>query len=293
MTSENKQRFDAYVAAVENRINALFDGKYSSETALRDAMYYSLSAGGKRIRPVLALEFCRICGGEYEKALDAAVALEMIHTFSLIHDDLPCMDDDDYRRGRKSCHKEFDEATALLAGDALENLAYRVIADSNGISDGAKIKLVAVFSDCVKRMIDGQVNDLAYEKSSAVTTEQLISMYSQKTCALIECACLIGCICAGADDGKISAAKEYSLDMGLAFQITDDILDILGDEQTLGKPIGSDAASGKTTFAALVGADEAYKTAKKYSDDAINALSVFGDYDFMEELTDLLLDRKK
>lgn len=293
MTTENLKRLDSYVSLVENRINALFEGVFSSETDLRDAMYYSMSAGGKRIRPVLAVEFCRMCGGEPEDALDCAVALEMIHTFSLIHDDLPCMDDDDFRRGRKSCHKQFDEATALLAGDALENLAYRTIAQCDRIGNSKKIRIISVFSDCVKRMIDGQVNDLAFENSDNVTSEDILSMYSQKTCALIECACLIGCICAGADNEKIDKAREYAGDMGLAFQIRDDILDIIGDEKSLGKPVGSDAEQNKTTYAVLVGIDEAYKQAKAYSDGAVNALTIFGDYDFVAELTGLLLDRNK
>ncbi|MDE6133098.1 MAG: polyprenyl synthetase family protein, partial [Oscillospiraceae bacterium] len=200
------------------------------QKSIAQAMWYSLSAGGKRIRPVLMLEFCRMCGGDVEKVLPSACALEMIHTFSLIHDDLPCMDNDDFRRGKPSCHKAYGEAEALLAGDALLNLAYEIIS-SSGLPAETKIAVISELSMDVgiNGMIGGQVIDTSYD--GKMIADLLLEMYSMKTGALLKAACKIGCIAAGADVEKLKAAETYAEKLGLAFQIKDDILDVSGDEK--------------------------------------------------------------
>ncbi|MBP1549591.1 MAG: polyprenyl synthetase family protein [Oscillospiraceae bacterium] len=254
-------------------------------------MWYSLMAGGKRIRPVLTLEFCRVCGGDVNSALSAACALEMIHTFSLIHDDLPCMDDDDMRRGKPSCHKVYGEAMALLAGDALLNYAYEVIADDKNVSSEIKIKLISELSKSVgvAGMIGGQVIDTTY--SGGFNDESLLDMYSMKTGALLKIGCKMGCVAAQADAHKIKCAESYAEKLGLAFQIIDDILDISGDEKLLGKPIGSDAECGKVTYASLNGIEKSRAFARKLTDEALEILDEFENNELLKELTRYLLNR--
>ncbi|MCH5194227.1 MAG: polyprenyl synthetase family protein [Oscillospiraceae bacterium] len=256
-----------------------------------EAMWYSVSAGGKRIRPVLVLEFCSICGGDVKNALPAACALEMIHTFSLIHDDLPCMDDDDLRRGKPSCHKAYGEAMALLAGDALLNLAYETICQGEGVSAETKLALISELSAAVgsNGMIGGQVIDTCYEKS--LSEKQLLEMYSMKTGALLKAACRMGCISAGADSEIIRQAGSYAEKLGLAFQIIDDILDITGDEKLLGKPIGSDAKEGKVTYASLAGTERSQKAASDLTNEALMILDSFDNSQFLKDLTVFLLKR--
>lgn len=261
-----------------------------------EAMQYSLSAGGKRIRPVLVLEFCKLCGGRAEDALPAACALEMVHTFSLVHDDLPCMDDDDTRRGKPSCHAAYGEATALLAGDALLNMAYEVICGGAGTAE-TKVALVLELSGAagVNGMIGGQVIDTAY--TGEMTEDTLLDMYSMKTGALLRAACRMGCIAAGAyadkeASEKIRAAELYAEKLGLAFQIIDDILDVAGDEKLLGKPIGSDSGNGKTTYVSINGLENARAAAERLTEEALKALDAFGNADFLRELTVFLLKRE-
>ena len=292
MNPKNNDILKNYVITTENARDAVFSSDIAPKTSLSDAMRYSLEAGGKRIRPSLVMEFCRSVSGEYEKSINAAVAIEMIHTFSLIHDDLPCMDDDDFRRGKPSCHKKFDEATALLAGDALENLAFKVIITSD-YDDRIKSRLISEISEATSRMIDGQVKDLSFLKRKDISERELLEMYSLKTCALIECSAVMGCICGGADEDKIISAREYAHYLGLAFQIRDDILDIIGDEKELGKPIGSDADNNKTTIASVLGIEKASELAEKYSNDALDKLNDFENNDFLKDLTKSLLERYK
>ncbi len=292
MNSKNNDILKTYVITTENAIDAVFSSDIAPETSVSEAMRYSLEAGGKRIRPSLVMEFCRVVSGDYKKSTDAAVAIEMIHTFSLIHDDLPCMDDDDFRRGKPSCHKQFSESTALLAGDALENLAFKVIL-SSGYDDGVKSRLLSELSDATARMIDGQVKDLSFLEKESVSEKELLEMYSLKTCALIECSAVMGCICGGADETKIASAREYAHNLGLAFQIRDDILDIIGDEKELGKPIGSDADNQKITIASVMGIEKASELAEKYSNDALDKLDNFENNDFLKDLTKSLLERYK
>ncbi|MBR6634942.1 MAG: polyprenyl synthetase family protein, partial [Clostridia bacterium] len=189
-------------------------------------MLYSLKNGGKRVRPMLVLEFCRVCGGDVQAALPFACAVEMIHTYSLIHDDLPCMDDDDFRRGMPSCHKQYGEATALLAGDGLLTLAFSVLSKA-ALSAERKIEAVKVLADCAGHlgMIGGQTMDLAHE-GQKITLDQLRKTDALKTGRLIRCACALGCIAAGADEEMHKAAEKYADSIGLAFQIVDDLLDI-------------------------------------------------------------------
>lgn len=294
MTAENINKFENYIGIINDRLD-----KYKNETMqhiaeqrdVAKAMWYSLSAGGKRIRPVLVMEFCRVCGGDTKNAEAAACAIEMIHTFSLIHDDLPCMDNDDYRRGKPSCHKAYGEATALLAGDALENLAFGIIADAV-IPDSVKVRLVQTLAKAVgvNGMIGGQVIDTEYEGKN-IPEEMLLRMYSMKTSALLKAACLMGCICAEADEEKMTAAIKYAENLGLAFQIIDDILDIIGNEQQLGKPIGSDAANGKITYASLNGLEKSNSYAAKLTENALDSLSAFENTEFLKELTLYLLKR--
>lgn len=256
-----------------------------------EAMWYSLSAGGKRIRPVLMLEFCRVCGGDVKEVLPSACALEMIHTFSLIHDDLPCMDDDDFRRGKPSCHKAYGEAEALLAGDALLNLAFEIIAKGGGLSAETKITVISELTQDVgiNGMIGGQVVDTSYD--GEMTAELLLEMYGMKTSALLKAACKIGCISANADGTRLKAAETYAEKLGLAFQIIDDILDVSGDEKLLGKPIGSDKESGKTTYVSLFGLEESRRAAEKLTKEALSELDKFDDNEFLKKLTMFLLVR--
>ena len=233
-----------------------------------EAMAYSLEAGGKRLRPMLALEFCRLAGGEPEKAMPFACAVEMIHTYSLIHDDLPCMDNDDMRRGKPSCHKAFGEATALLAGDALLTKAFEMLSKAE-LPPERIVKAAAILSRCagIDGMIGGQAVDLLNE-AQAPDFDILELTCRLKTAALLQAACLLGTAAAG-NDQMTDKAREYGLNLGLAFQIVDDILDVTGDSALLGKPVGSDAENGKTTFVTLCGLEKARELAEKYSRGAV------------------------
>lgn len=261
---------------------------------IAEAMWYSLSAGGKRIRPVLVLEFCRMCGGDISVALSSACAIEMIHTFSLIHDDMPCMDDDDYRRGQLSCHKKYGEAIALLAGDALLNHALEIICNDNLLLSETKVKIIAYLTKAVGicGMIGGQVLDIEQE-SIEFSSDSLINMYTLKTGALLAVSCIIGCLTGGGTESNIAAASEYAEKMGLAFQIIDDILDIEGSEKELGKPVGSDERHNKKTYASVAGVKTASEKAQQLTEESIAALSEFDNADFIKELTKNLLLRKK
>lgn len=260
-----------------------------------EAMRYSVENGGKRIRPMLTLEFCRMCGGSVEAALPLACAIEFIHTYSLIHDDLPCMDDDDMRRGKPSSHIKFGEANALLAGDSLLTFAFQSAGEAEDIPADAVVKAVSLLaraSGCAG-MIAGQVQDLENENKT-VAADDLRSVDILKTGELIRCACQLGCIAAGADDMKLEAARVYAENLGIAFQIVDDILDVTSDEATLGKPVGSDAENCKNTYVSLLGLEEAKKIAAELTRKAIDALGVFGgESEFLVSLSKKLLSRNK
>ncbi len=282
-----------YKDMVEKRIEELFPEVNSGYSAVSKAARYSLLSGGKRIRPAVMMEFCRLLGGKPEDALDFAVALEMIHTYSLIHDDLPCMDNDDMRRGKPSCHKAFGEDIALLAGDTLLTEAF-FIASNACVSPDKALKAVSVLSSNagLHGMIGGQVLDLSFENSSP-EAEELTDMYMRKTGALLIAAANIGCITAGKDSEEIiKSATKYAYNLGLAFQIIDDILDVTADEKKLGKPIGSDDRNSKTTFVTIYGLEKAFAIAAQLSNMALDALDeIGGDTEALYELTNYLLDR--
>lgn len=288
-----KKKFDEYISFIETILKQYsYKNKLGLQSSIADAMDYSLEAGGKRIRPVLVLAFCHMCGGDYKKAAAPAAAIEMIHTFSLIHDDLPCMDDDDFRRGKPSCHKQFGEACAVLAGDALAIRPFQIIAESD-LKDKVKVKLIKEIacSSGVEGMIGGQIIDMENEQRSEISEENLRIMYALKTGMLIKTSCVMGCIAADATDEQIKNAQEYANCLGLAFQIIDDILDVTGDEEILGKPIGSDAEENKTTFVTLYGIDRAKEEAAKLTEKAMEILNKFDNNEFLKELTKYLLNR--
>ena len=262
------------------------------------AARHSLTAGGKRLRPALVMEFCRVCGGVPESALPVACAIEMMHTFSLIHDDLPCMDNDDMRRGKPSCHKAFGEANALLAGDALAILPAQVIAEAGlkgTISQSAALKIIALLGEQagIYGMIGGQVIDLMSENTNA-PIEVLREMDYKKTACLIKAACELGCISAGANDKQIKAASEFGECIGIAFQIQDDILDVTSSDEELGKPVGSDAENSKSTYVSLLGIEKCRELVDELTEKAVNALHGFdGDTKELEEFAYKLAKRNK
>lgn len=265
----------------------------AADDVVSQAMRYSVENGGKRIRPALLLEFCRVCGGDYKKAVPFACALEMIHTYSLIHDDLPCMDNDDFRRGKPSCHIAFGEEYALLAGDALLTLAFETAMKSN-LSAEITVKAAKELAKAagVMGMVGGQVLDLQNE-GKKVGIPDLQKTDELKTGELIRAACVLGCVCAGADDKKIAAAEKYAHDIGIAFQIVDDILDVTSDEETLGKPIGSDEENQKSTYVSLLGIEKSRKTAEELTLNAQKALDAFdGDVSSLKDLAEKLKNRK-
>lgn len=274
--------------------SALKDYLPKGDDVVSQAMRYSIENGGKRIRPTLLLEFCNVCGGDYKKAMPFACALEMIHTYSLIHDDLPCMDNDDFRRGKPSCHIAFGEEYALLAGDALLTLAFETAMKSN-LSAETTLKAAKELAKAagVCGMVGGQVLDLQNE-GKKVGAAELEKTDRLKTGELIRAACVLGCVCAGADDSKICAAEKYADGIGIAFQIVDDILDVTSDEKTLGKPIGSDAENEKSTYVSLLGIDESRKKVQRLTSQAKDALDAFdGDVSTLKNFADKLMNRKK
>ena len=282
-----------YKQMVENRIEELFPEADCSYNEVIKAARYSLLNGGKRIRPVIMMEFCKLCGGNPEDALDFAVALEMIHTYSLIHDDLPCMDNDDMRRGKPSCHKAFGEDIALLSGDALLTEAFFVASNAR-VSAEKRLNAISFLSTNagVHGMIGGQVLDLSFEENKP-DAAALQDMYMRKTGALLIAAASIGCISAGKyDQETLKSAAKYGYNLGLAFQIVDDILDVTANEEVLGKPVGSDDKNNKTTFVSLYGLSEAFAIAAQLSNSALDALDeIGGDTEALYEITNYLLDR--
>ena len=285
--------FERYIPVIENKLNELLSESGERYSSAVNAMRYSLLSGGKRIRPILLLEFYSLFGGRAEGALNFAAAIEMIHTYSLIHDDLPCMDNDDMRRGRPSCHKAFGYDTALLAGDALLTHAFFAAANAVDIPPERVSRAISVLAQKagIYSMVGGQVMDLDFEKNGA-NGEELTAMYIKKTSCLLEAAAMCGAVLAGADEETVKKTEEYAENLGLAFQITDDILDCTADEKTLGKPIGSDKKNGKTTFVTLFGLDGAKQKAAlltKKAEDILNGFS--GDTSYLNELTEYLLNR--
>lgn len=262
------------------------------------AMAYACEEGGKRLRPVLTLEFCRLCGGDPLRALPFACAIEMIHSYSLVHDDLPCMDNSPLRRGRPSVHAAFGEDVALLAGDALLNRAFEVMLDPRsreGIAPEAALRAAGSLADAagIAGMAGGQAIDLQSEGKPTDLAE-LEQLQRGKTAALFLAACEMGCYLAQAEPQKLAAARQYGEELGRCFQIVDDLLDVSSTADQLGKPVGSDSENEKATYVSLLGVDRAARLAAERTDRAVAALSVFGDEaSELRALSLALLDRKK
>ena len=260
---------------------------------LADAMRYSLLAGGKRIRPMLALEFCRISGGDMEQAMPVALALEMLHTYSLIHDDLPSMDNDELRRGKPTNHVVYGECTAILAGDTLQAEAFGSILRSSLPAD-RKAKCAGLLADAVglDGMCGGQYLDMSWE-GKTLSEQELTEINSRKTGALLVAACQIGVAAAGGSQLQLDTAGHFGAALGLAFQIRDDMLDVLSSAEELGKPIGSDMREEKNTYMALMGQDGCEKTVAKLTEFAKNILNeAFDDTEFLSQLADSLSTRR-
>ena len=275
-----------HIELIENNIMSFVPATQAAYSVIEEAMKYSLESGGKRVRPVLTLEFCRVLGGEVEKALPLAVAVEFIHTYSLIHDDLPCMDNDDFRRGKPASHKKYGEANALLAGDALLTHAFSSIASSD-LSPKQMIDAVRELSAYAgsNGMIGGQIIDLEGENKS-LDIDSLFLMDKLKTSALITSACVLGCISADKYE-YIPSAVKFAENLGIAFQIIDDILDFLEGEDN------SDIVSGKSTYVSLLGLDEARKQASEYTQKALDALNeIDSDTSVLDSFAKLLLNRQ-
>ncbi len=284
-----------YRTHIDLRLDMLISESGQKYDEVVRAARYSLLCGGKRIRPVLLLEFYKLCGGDDDCAYNFACALEMIHTYSLIHDDLPCLDDDDFRRGRPSLHKQYNEPMALLAGDALLTEAFCAAAKTRGLPADRVARGIEVLASCagVHGMVGGQVLDV-FEIGADTDAAELVDMYRLKTGALLRAACLCGCILAGGTEEQEKAATLYAEKLGLAFQIIDDLLDAEGDEQLLGKPVGSDQKNGKTTFVTIFGVEKAREYAETVTREAHDALAAFdGDTSRIAALTDYLLLRNK
>ena len=261
---------------------------------LYKAMEYSLLGGGKRLRPIFAFEFCRLCGRDWKDAAPFAAAVEMIHTYSLIHDDLPAMDDDDLRRGKPSNHKAFDEATAILAGDALLTDAFAHMCRVE-LPAGQVLRAVAEFARAAgsSGMVGGQEWDMLYTGLPPVSMAELRRMHAMKTGALLRASCVCGALLAGAADDVCERIGRYGAALGVAFQIADDILDVVSDTATLGKPAGSDAEQGKNTYPALVGLDESRRLAREQADAACAALAGFSgpEAEFLRALAEYTITR--
>lgn len=275
-----QSKMNEFAELINGELYTYFDEYLDEYKVIFDSMKYSVANGGKRVRPLLTLLFCDACGGDVKRALPLAVADEYIHTYSLIHDDLPCMDDDDYRRGKPSNHKVYGEAFALLAGDGLLTAAFEKI--SQGCADGlysaeVAVKAVNILSKLAgsRGMIGGQVVDLSNENNPDATVDNLMLMDSLKTGALIKSACVLGCVVADATPEQISAAEEFAEKIGLAFQIQDDILDVTSSLEKLGKLTGSDAQKGKSTYVTLLGEEKCRQLVAELTNDALNALDKF------------------
>ena len=280
MSQEFKARMEQDRLLVEDYLARMFrqEARYAD---LQEAMEYSLLAGGKRLRPVLVLECCRLCGGEADKVIPFAAAVEMIHTYSLIHDDLPAMDNDDVRRGRPTNHIVYGEATAILAGDALLTAAFEELTKAD-VPASCIVEAVKCLSRCAGApgMVGGQVLDMAGE-GRALNIGELEQLQSLKTGALISAAAQLGCIAAGGSSEQRAAVVTYAEALGRAFQIRDDMLDEISTEEELGKPIGSDRANEKSTFVSALGLTRCGELVEELTQKAVDALTGFEDPAFL------------
>lgn len=284
---------EKYIEMTEAALKKYLEIKDNPQKKIYEAMGYSLFAGGKRLRPVIMLMTTKMLGKNPEISLPFAVSLEMIHTYSLIHDDLPSMDNDDLRRGMPTNHKVYGEAMAILAGDALLNKAFEIVADykMEGVTDAQVLRAMSYLAKASGSdgMIGGQVVDI---ESRNEDIELLRYLHSLKTGALIRAAGVCGAILAGATDEQIKAIDDFCLNLGIAFQIQDDILDAYGSQEELGKPIGSDAENGKSTYITLCGLQKAQMLCKDYTEKALHAICGFPDNKELSDLCSYLLTRR-
>ncbi|MFC2742267.1 MAG: polyprenyl synthetase family protein [Selenomonas artemidis] len=290
-----KELWQSRRTLVERALQAELDRTDILDDKLRASMAYSLMAGGKRLRPILLMAAADAVGADGTKFITAACALEMIHTYSLIHDDLPAMDNDDYRRGKLTNHKAYDEGTAILAGDALLTLAFTVILRQQDVPAEHLLRVVDEMSRAAgaEGMVGGQMLDLEAE-NRRISMEELRRIHMGKTGALFRAALRSGAILAGASEQQLAALTAYADHFGLAFQITDDILDVVGTAEDIGKPVGSDEKNHKSTYVTLTSLDEAQSLARQTVESAVDALHIFGDEAaFLRELVLYLVRRKQ
>lgn len=297
MTQELRSSLNENSLLVDRVIKEIYDSMHDKDTEeVREAELYSLTAGGKRIRAFLVNEFCCACGGSVSASAGFAAAIEMMHTFSLIHDDLPCMDNDDLRRGKPTNHKVYGEATALLAGDSLAIRSIFTAADNSEVEPKYALKASKILaaSACSEGMIGGQIIDMRGERE-ALDFETLLKLHKKKTGALIVASAKLGCLAAKVDetDPRFESAEKYAANIGLAFQIIDDILDATSSAETLGKNVGVDQCRNKTTFLSFMSIDQARQYAEKLTSEAKEALDTFENRAILCELADYLLIRDK
>lgn len=286
------------IALVDAALDQYLPAEQERPQSLHKAMRYSIFAGGKRVRPVLLLAACEAVGGAIARAMPAACAMEMIHTYSLIHDDLPAMDDDDFRRGRPTNHKVFGEAIAILAGDGLLTEAFKLMANpafSAGADAGARMAVISEIATCAGSygMVGGQVVDMESEGQPEMDLPTVQYIHTHKTGALIKASVVAGALLGGADEKQLAAIRRYGEAAGLAFQIADDILDIEGTTEEIGKDAGSDEARGKATYPAVMGLAAAKQEAKEMMDEALKALASFGaEAEPLREIARYIVERK-
>ncbi len=288
-----KDELKAKAEYIDNALKKYLAPHDNPQKIIYDAMNYSVFAGGKRLRPVLMTETCIMCGGDADEALPFACAMEMIHTYSLIHDDLPAMDNDDLRRGMPTNHIKFGEANAILAGDALLTKAFETALSYSGKYPERAMRAAKLLAKSAgtEGMIGGQVVDIESEHKT-VTAEELRYIHLLKTGAIIRSACTIGAVMAGANEEEIAAADEYAKNLGIAFQICDDVLDVTSTTDELGKPVGSDAESEKNTYVTLFGLEKSRELMHQYTDKAADALKIFGGRaDFLVRLAKYMENR--
>jgi len=288
-----KQRLQEYKNIVEDNLGKIFSEQEIPEE-LKESMNYSLSAGGKRLRPVLCLVWGELFGLEKESLLDFATSLELIHTYSLVHDDLPAMDDDDYRRGQPANHIRFGEATAILAGDGLLTEAFRLMLETDLPAERVKRAAAEIAASTGPGgMVGGQIIDMDMQRSQDVKLDTLKQMHSMKTAELIKVSCLSGAILAGAREKDLERVGTFGRCIGLAFQVSDDILDVEGDSSSLGKPVGSDEKAGKTTYPSLVGLVESKKIGKDLIHQALDTLKPYQgkQAEFLRDISHYVIDR--
>lgn len=280
-------------ALVEKALGEIF-WKQPPRGQLYEAMEYSLMAGGKRLRPILTLEVCKAAGGDIEAALPLACAVEMVHTYSLIHDDLPAMDNDDLRRGKATNHKVYGEATAILAGDGLLTAAFGVIVAAPFLTEDQRLRAVYTLSNAAgpQGMVGGQVLDMDGE-TQTLSCDEIEKLQQLKTGALIDCAIQFGCIAASVDERMTQAARKYAQKLGLAFQVRDDILDVTATAQVLGKTVGSDEKSHKATFVTLLGIEACQRWVRQLSKEAQEALAPWPNNEFLCQLAARLAERDR